>query len=334
MNQPIINKKTYINNNTVQKKVRVHFTKTTHMANNTLHKKKNIKLSLEDKNMEKINYVTNLYSKKHFKQQKSKDTSKNNLKHKEKNIVLASNNENSNGNQCRLQKFLAAAGVGSRRACEAIIIASRVQVNGTTINQLGVKINPYKDKVTLDFQPIIKEQHVYIILNKPKGYITSVKDTKGRPTVISLINNINERIYPVGRLDFNSEGILLMTNDGDLAQKLMSPKSHIAKVYMIKVHRMPKPETLKEFRNGFRLDGLMLKPCLIEIMEHNDNPWLKVTITEGKNQQIRRMFAAVGHPVSKLKRIQFGPLFDYSLKPGMWRFCSMQEINTLKSLQE
>jgi len=232
----------------------------------------------------------------------------------------------------RLQKILAAAGVASRRACEAIIVEGRVQVNGVTVTELGTRADPRKDDITLDFQPIAKEDPVYILLNKPKGYVTTVKDDEGRPTVMALLHGIGARVYPVGRLDFNSEGMLLLTNDGAMAQRLMAPEFHVAKVYLAKVHRMPAPETLDEFRAGFRLDGRRLKPCAIEVAEKGENPWLMVTLIEGKNQQIRRMFAAVGHPVSKLRRIQFGPLADPALKPGEWRFCNPQELAALKAL--
>ena len=232
----------------------------------------------------------------------------------------------------RLQKILAAAGVASRRACEAIILAGRVQVNGVTVTELGTRADARRDEITLDFQPITREDPVYILLNKPKGYVTSVKDDEGRPTVMALLHGVEARVYPVGRLDFNSEGLLLMTNDGAMAQRLMAPEFHVAKVYLVKVHRMPRTETLDEFRAGFRLDGQHLKPCAIEIAEKADNPWLKVTLIEGKNQQIRRMFAAVGHPVSKLRRIQFGPLDDPALKPGEWRFLKPQELAALKAL--
>ena len=232
----------------------------------------------------------------------------------------------------RLQKILAAAGVASRRACEAIILAGRVQVNGVTVTELGTRADARRDQITLDFQEITREAPVYILLNKPKGYVTSVKDDEGRPTVMALLHGVDARVYPVGRLDFNSEGLLLMTNDGAMAQRLMAPEFHVAKVYLVKVHRMPRTETLDEFRAGFRLDGQHLKPCAIEIAEKADNPWLKVTLIEGKNQQIRRMFAAVGHPVSKLRRIQFGPLDDPALKPGEWRFLNAQELAALKAL--
>ena len=232
----------------------------------------------------------------------------------------------------RLQKILAAAGIASRRACEEIITAGRVQVNGVTITELGSRADARRDAITVDLQPIERENPVYILLNKPKGYVTSVTDDQGRPTVMALIHGVDARVYPVGRLDFNSEGLLLLTNDGAMAQRLMSPDFHVAKVYLVKVHRMPTPELLDEFREGFRLDGRRLKPCGIEIAEKADNPWLKVTLIEGKNQQIRRMFAAVGHPVSKLRRIQFGPLDDPLIKPGEWRFLNAQELAALKSL--
>jgi pseudouridine synthase len=232
----------------------------------------------------------------------------------------------------RLQKILAAAGIASRRACEELILAGAVQVNGKTITELGTRADPRRDEITVNFEPIQREAPVYILMNKPKGYVTTVKDEQGRPTVMALLQGVEARVYPVGRLDFNSEGLLLMTNDGALAQVLMGPEHEIPKVYLVKVHRNPKPELIKEFEAGFLLSGRRLKPCHIEVAEKGDNPWLKVTLTEGKNLQIRRMFAAVGHPVSKLRRVQFGPLADPFLKPGTWRFLSPQEIAAIKSL--
>ncbi len=234
--------------------------------------------------------------------------------------------------QERLQKILAAAGVDSRRACEQIILDGRVQVNGKTVTELGTCADPRRDVITVDLIEVQREAPVYILMNKPKGYVTTVKDDQGRPTVMALLKGVPGRLYPVGRLDFNSEGLLLMTNDGALAQVLMGPEHEIPKVYLVKVHRNPRPELLKEFQDGFLLSGQRLKPCHIEVAEKGDNPWLKVTLTEGKNQQIRRMFAAVGHPVSKLRRVQFGPLADPFLKPGAWRYLSPQEIAAIKSL--
>lgn len=232
----------------------------------------------------------------------------------------------------RLQKILAHAGIDSRRKCEQLILEGHVQVNGVTVTELGAKADPFRDEVTVDFRAIRKEQPVYLLMNKPKGYVTTVKDEEGRPTVMALLHGVPARVYPVGRLDFQSEGLLLMTNDGDLAHRLTLPDHHVPKVYLVKVHRLPPPETLKELREGFRLDGRRLKPCHIEVVDKQGNPWLKVTLTEGKNQQIRRMFEAVGHPVHKLRRVQFGPLADPLLKPGAWRFLSPQEIAALKSL--
>lgn len=234
--------------------------------------------------------------------------------------------------QERLQKILAAAGIDSRRACEQIILDGRVQVNGRTVSELGTLAHPRRDEITVDLIPIHREDPVYILMNKPKGYVTTVKDDQGRPTVMALLKGVPGRLYPVGRLDFNSEGLLLMTNDGALAQVLTGPEHEIPKVYLVKVHRNPRPELLKEFQEGFLLSGRRLKPCHIEVAEKGDNPWLKVTLTEGKNQQIRRMFAAVGHPVSKLRRVQFGPLADPLLKPGAWRYLNPQEIAAIKSL--
>ncbi len=234
--------------------------------------------------------------------------------------------------QERLQKILAAAGIDSRRACEQIILDGRVQVNGLTVTELGTCADPRRDVITVDLIEVQREAPVYILMNKPKGYVTTVKDDQGRPTVMALLKGVPGRLYPVGRLDFNSEGLLLMTNDGALAQVLMGPEHEIPKVYLVKVHRNPRPELMKEFQEGFLLSGRRLKPCHIEIAEKGDNPWLKVTLTEGKNQQIRRMFAAVGHPVSKLRRVQFGPLADPLLKPGAWRYLSPQEIAAIKSL--
>lgn len=232
----------------------------------------------------------------------------------------------------RLQKILAQAGIASRRASETLILEGRVAVNGKVVTTLGTKARADRDEITVDLKPIAQEQSVYILLNKPKGYVTTLKDTEGRPTVAALLAGIKTRVYPVGRLDFNSEGLLLMTNDGDLAYQLTNPDHEIPKVYVVKVYRTPTPEQIRELSTGFRLDGRKLKPCRIEIIEKVQNPWLKVTLTEGKNQQIRRMFAAVGHPVSKLKRIQFGPIKDDRLKPGEWRPLSPQEIKTLKNL--
>lgn len=232
----------------------------------------------------------------------------------------------------RLQKILAHAGIASRRACEQLILQGHVQVNGATVTELGAKADPLRDEVTVDFRPVRKETPVYLLLNKPKGYVTTVKDDAGRPTVMALLRGIDARVYPVGRLDFQSEGLLLMTNDGALAQRLTDPDHEIPKVYMVKVHGMPTKEQLDELRVGFRLDGRRLKPCGIEVVSREGNPWLQVTLTEGKNLQIRRMFAAMGHPVHKLRRVQFGPVYDATLKPGEWRPLAPNEVAALLSL--
>ncbi len=245
---------------------------------------------------------------------------------KRENIAISSNQPE------RLQKIMAQSGIASRRASENLILEGHVQVNGKTVTTLGTKAILGRDKITVNFQPIQKEKHVYLLLNKPKGYVTTLRDPEGKPTVAALISGIQARVYPVGRLDFNSEGLLLMTNDGDLAYQLTDPDHEIPKIYVVKVYRIPTPEQIKELSSGFRLDGRKLKPCRIELLDKALNPWLRVTLTEGKNQQIRRMFAAIGHPVSKLKRIQFGPIKDERLKPGEWRPLTAGELKALKSL--
>ncbi len=232
----------------------------------------------------------------------------------------------------RLQKILAHAGIASRRACEELILEGHVHVNGEVVTELGAKADPLRDEITVDHRPIQREAPVYVLVNKPTGYITTVKDDQGRPTVMALVQGIDARLYPVGRLDFNSEGLLLLTNDGTVAERLTSPDHELPKVYLVKVHRALTPEQLDELRGGFRLDGRRLKPCLIEVMDKQQNPWLKVTLTEGKNRQIRRMFEAIGHPVHKLRRIQFGPISDPALKPGAWRFLHPNEIAALRAL--
>ncbi len=232
----------------------------------------------------------------------------------------------------RLQKILAHAGIASRRACEELILGGHVHVNGEVVTELGAKADPIADEITVNHKPIQREQHVYVLVNKPMGYITTVKDDQGRPTVMALVQGIDARLYPVGRLDFNSEGLLLLTNDGAVAERLMSPDHELPKVYLVKVHRALTKEQIAELSGGFRLDGRRLKPCTIEVMDKQQNPWLKVTLTEGKNRQIRRMFEAIGHPVHKLRRIQFGPIADPLLKPGAWRFLHPNEIAAVRAL--
>jgi 23S rRNA pseudouridine2605 synthase len=232
----------------------------------------------------------------------------------------------------RLQKILAHAGIASRRACEELILGGHVHVNGEVVTELGAKADPTRDEITVNHKPIQREQHVYVLVNKPMGYITTVKDDQGRPTVMALVSGIDARLYPVGRLDFNSEGLLLLTNDGAVAERLMSPDHELPKVYLVKVHRALTKEQIAELSGGFRLDGRRLKPCTIEVMDKQQNPWLKVTLTEGKNRQIRRMFEAIGHPVHKLRRIQFGPIADPLLKPGAWRFLHPNEIAAVRAL--
>ena len=232
----------------------------------------------------------------------------------------------------RIAKAMARAGLCSRRDAEGWIAAGRVSVNGVVLTSPAFNVGP-DDDVRVDGEPLnARERTRLFLFHKPRGLMTTARDPEGRRTIFEALPKDLPRLVAVGRLDFNTEGLLLLTNDGVLAERLMAPEFHVPKVYLVKVHRMPKLETLDEFRAGFRLDGRRLKPCGIEVFDKGDNPWLKVTLVEGKNQQLRRMFAAVGHPVAKLRRIQFGPLADPALKPGEWRHCTPQELAALKAL--
>lgn len=239
----------------------------------------------------------------------------------------------------RLQKILAAAGVASRRKAEELITAGRVSVNGKIVTELGSKADPAGDTITLDGNPIqTAQRYVYFLLNKPKGYVTTVSDPEGRPTVMQLVGNVTERVYPVGRLDYASEGLLLLTNDGALAQQLTKAGSHVAKTYHVKVSGKPSEQSLQRLRNGIiiPLDDnrrVKLSPTKIRLLEDAPNPWYEITLTEGRNRQIRRMFQQIGHHVEKIKRVQLGPL-ALDVAPGKFRPLTKAEISQLKSLSE
>ncbi len=238
---------------------------------------------------------------------------------------------------CRLQKILAAAGVASRRKAEEIILAGRVAVNGQTVSELGAKADPSADTITIDGKPLPSAQKlVYLLLNKPKGCVTTVSDPQGRPTVMQLLGSQTERLYPVGRLDYASEGLLLMTNDGDLAQKLTKAASHVPKTYHVKVSGRPSEQALQRLRSGVTItldDGHRVKtsPAKIRLLEQAPNPWFEVTLIEGRNRQIRRMFHHVGHHVEKIKRVQLGPI-KLDVPPGKFRPLTEREIAQLTAL--
>jgi 23S rRNA pseudouridine2605 synthase len=230
----------------------------------------------------------------------------------------------------RLQKFLADAGIASRREGERLIQAGRVEVNGRTSTLLGVRVDPERDQVRVDGRRVRSAGvRVYYLLNKPKGVITSAADPQGRPTVVELLQGVRDRIFPVGRLDWNTEGLLILTNDGELAYRLTHPSNHVAKVYRVKVKGAVADRDLQALRRGLPLDGRRTLPAKVERISGQTNSWLEVTLYEGRNNQIRRMFDRLGHRVQKLKRISIGPIRDRALKPGEWRRLTPEEIRRL-----
>jgi 23S rRNA pseudouridine2605 synthase len=237
----------------------------------------------------------------------------------------------------RLQKILAAAGIASRRKAEEIIAAGRVTLNGSVVTELGTKADPQVDVITVDGKPLKRAQgFVYFLLNKPKGYVTTVSDPEGRPTVMELLGDLKERIYPVGRLDYASEGLLIMTNDGALAQKLTKASSHIPKTYLVKLSGKPNERAIQQLREGISIpleDGRRVKtsPAKIRLTDDTTNPWYEVVLIEGRNRQIRRMFLEVGFLVEKIKRMQLGPIV-LDVPPGKFRPLTKSELFQLKNL--
>ncbi len=240
----------------------------------------------------------------------------------------------------RLQKIIAAAGIASRRKAEELIQSGLVTVNGTTVTELGSKADPEADSIRVN-NKLLKgpERHEYLALNKPRGYVTTVSDPEGRPTVMELVRT-KARLYPIGRLDFNSEGLLLLTNDGDLAHKLMKAASHIPKTYLVKVAGQPNEEHLRRLRAGVSVAEerdpkrrVLTAPAQIRLIKEAENPWLEVTLHEGRNRQIRKMFEEIGHHVEKIRRVRYGPL-ELDLPPGESRPLSQQEVLRLKRATE
>ncbi len=237
----------------------------------------------------------------------------------------------------RLQKIIAAAGIASRRKAEELITSGRVQVNGQTVTELGTKADPEKDHIRVNGKLLHGAQrHVYLLLNKPKGFVTTVSDPEKRPTVMSLVRGVGSRVYPVGRLDFASEGLLLMTNDGTLAHRLMKAASHVPKTYVVKVSGKPTEEAIAKLRGGLSIatdDGKRVRtsPAKIRIVKEATNPWYEITLIEGRNRQIRRMFEEVGHHVEKIKRVKYGPL-ALDVPPGKFRALTKQEVDRLRTL--
>ncbi|MDQ0188448.1 rRNA pseudouridine synthase [Alicyclobacillus cycloheptanicus] len=230
----------------------------------------------------------------------------------------------------RLQKVLAQAGVASRRRCEEIILAGRVTVDGQVCTVLGTKVNPSTQRIEVDGQPIQAERRVAVILHKPTSYVTTVSDPEGRRTVMELLKDIPERLFPVGRLDYDTTGLLLLSNDGELANRLLHPRHHVDKVYRVTVLDMPDKETIARLEQGVALEDGMTQPATVRVLRmHPRESVLELTIREGRNRQVRRMFEAVGLVIKRLKRVKFGVLELGDVAPGDWRLLSRQEWTAL-----
>ena len=251
----------------------------------------------------------------------------------------------------RLQKIIAAAGIASRRKAEEFIALGRVSVNGQIVTEPGSKADPEHDHIKVNGKLIgMPERHVYVLLNKPKGYVTTVNDPEGRPTVLDLVRGLGGRVYPVGRLDYASEGLLLLTNDGELAHGLTHASSHLPKTYLVKVAGTPPAEQIEKLRRGMALprertplkapgsakqarrrsEAVNTAPARIKLVREAANPWYEVSLIEGRNRQIRRMFEEIGHHVEKIKRVRYGPL-ELDVEPGKFRHLTIREVGQLKA---
>jgi len=234
----------------------------------------------------------------------------------------------------RLQKILSQAGVASRRASEQLMLEGRVTVNGTTIRELGTKADPARDDIRVDGRRVkVVEHHRYLLLNKPRGYVTTRSDPQQRPTVIDLLRGVREYVYPVGRLDFDSEGLLLLTNDGDLAARLTHPSHGVARVYEARVLGVPDAHDLDRLSRGFSLGGQRTRPAevkLLPLRREANEATILITVREGRNRQVGKMCEAIGHPVNRLQRVAIGPIRDARLKPGHWRELTPAEVERLR----
>lgn len=233
----------------------------------------------------------------------------------------------------RLQKILSQAGVASRRASEKLIVDGRVMVNSETVRVLGTKADPARDDIRVDGRRVKAERLRYILVNKPRGYVTTRSDPQRRRTVMDLLTGVREYIYPVGRLDYDTEGLLLLTNDGELAAALTHPQHGVERVYEARLAGMPDEHALGRLRSGVPLDGRRTGPAEVDLLNagrRDKDGVLRITIREGRNREVRRMCEAVGHPVQRLTRTRIGPLADRRLKPGFWRELTPGEIKTLE----
>ncbi|XXX82175.1 pseudouridine synthase [Sorangium sp. So ce134] len=227
----------------------------------------------------------------------------------------------------RLQKIIARAGVASRRSAEELILAGRVRVNGRVVTELGLKADRQKDRIEVDGKRLVSEAPVYVALHKPRNVVSTLRDPEGRPTVADYVRGASARLYPVGRLDFATSGILLMTNDGDFANALLHPRGGVPKTYVLKVQGVMSEDDLKPWREGIRLEDGVTLPAEARLLRHEgDKTWLEVTLREGRNQQIRRMGEATGWPVMRLARTTFAGVTSEGLRPGEWRALAVDEL--------
>src|SRR5688572_12891742 len=238
------------------------------------------------------------------------------------------------GEPVRLQRYLAAAGVAARRKAEQLITEGRVKVNGEVVRVLGTKVDPDEDQVEVDGEAVVAHDKFYVLFNKPKGCITAVTDDRGRPTVMDYLPNLPVPVKPVGRLDFYSEGVLLLTNDGELAARLLAPASHVPKTYHVKLHGRIGPDEVRRLRDGIELDdGHVTMPAEIEVLPgESKHTWLAITIHEGKHRQIHRMIEALGYRVDKLQRVAFANLTFHDLRVGDARELTQLELNGLRDM--
>jgi len=237
----------------------------------------------------------------------------------------------------RLQKILSSAGIASRRAAEDLIRQGRVSLNGQVVTELGAKADPARDELRVDGRRVKgAERHRYVLLNKPKGYVTTRSDPRRRPTVLDLLHGVREYVYPVGRLDFDSAGLLLLTNDGDLAARLTHPRHGVEREYHAWLLGVPDEHDLERLRRGITIEGRRTGQAEVEVLHagrgrHKGQTRVSLVIREGRNRQVRKMCEAVGHPVVDLDRVRFGPIADSRLKPGRSRDLTPDEVRRLSS---
>jgi pseudouridine synthase len=236
----------------------------------------------------------------------------------------------------RIQKILSRAGIASRREAERMVLEGRVTVNGKVIDTLGFKADPLKDHIKVNGKRLVRfEPNVTLLLNKPRGYVSTVRDPEDRPTVMDFLKGVKQRIYPVGRLDIDAEGLLLLTNDGDLAYLLSHPRYSVPRTYLAKVSGVPDERDLNRLKRGVSLEDGKAKAVSVSILRLSEkNSWIRIVVTEGRNHLVKRMLFAIGHSVLKLKRIEFGPLRLGTLSPGQFRHITSEELSRLKKYAE